>query len=57
MSDGDLLAKPRGLGVDADRVKLAELCDGSLSAKQAVSERFGLHDWDADWAWICLTEL
>jgi hypothetical protein len=24
---------------------------------QVVSERFGLHDWDADWAWICLTEL
>jgi hypothetical protein len=57
MSDGDLLAKLRGLGVDADREKLAELCDGALSAEQAVSERFGLHDRDADWAWICLTEL
>ena len=56
MSD-DLLAKLRGLGVDADREKLAELCDGALSAEQVVSERLGLHDWDADWAWICLTEL
>jgi hypothetical protein len=50
MSDGDLLAKLRGLGVDADRGKLAELCGGALSAEQAVSERFGVHDWDADWA-------
>lgn len=57
MSNDDLLAKLRGLGVDADRKKLAELCDGALSAEQVVSERFGLHDWDADWAWICLTEL
>lgn len=40
--------------MDADREKLAELCDGALSAEQVVSERFGLHDWDADWAWICL---
>ena len=57
MSDDDLLAKLRGLGVDADREKLAELCDGALSAEEVVSERLGLHDWDADWAWICLTEL
>lgn len=57
MSDGDLLAKLRGLGVDADSEKLARLCDGALSAEEVVSERLGLHDWDADWAWICLTEL
>ena len=57
MSDDDLLAKLRGLGVDADREKLAGLCDGALSAEEVVSERLGLHDWDADWAWICLTEL
>jgi len=50
MSDGDLLAKLRGLGMDADREKLAELCDGALSAEQVVSERLGLHDWDVDWA-------
>ena len=57
MSDDDLLAKLRGLGVDADREKLAGLCDGALSAEEVVSERLRLHDWDADWAWICLTEL
>jgi hypothetical protein len=57
MSDEDLLAKLRGLGVDTDREKLAGLCDGALSAEEVVSERIGLHDWDADWAWICLTEL
>jgi hypothetical protein len=57
MSDDDLLAKLRGLEVDADREKLAELCDGALSTEQVVSERLGLHDWDADWVWICLTEL
>ena len=57
MSDDDLLAKLRGLGVDANREKLAGLCDGALSAEEVVSERLRLHDWDADWAWICLTEL
>jgi hypothetical protein len=57
MSDDDLLAKLRGLGVDADREKLAGLCDGALSAEEVVSERLGLHGWDADWAWICLTGL
>lgn len=50
MSDDDLLAKLRGLGVDVDREKLAEVCDGALSAEEAVSERLGLRDWDADWA-------
>lgn len=43
--------------MDADREKLAGLCDGALSAEEVVSERLRLHDWDADWAWICLTEL
>src|SRR6266568_3329029 len=57
MSDDDLLAKLRGLGMDADREKLAGLCDGALSAEEVVSERLRLHDWNADWAWICLTEL
>ena len=57
MSDDDLLAKLCGLGVDADREKLAGLCDGALSAEEVVSERLRLHDWNADWAWICLTEL
>src|SRR5208282_1171570 len=52
MSDDDLLAKLRGLGVAADREKLAGLCDGALSAEEVVTERLGLHDWDADWAWI-----
>jgi hypothetical protein len=33
MSDDDLLAKLRGLGVDADREKLAGLCDGALSGR------------------------
>lgn len=50
MSDDDLLAKLRSLGVDADREKLAKLCDGALSTEQVVSERFGSRDWDADWA-------
>ena len=53
MSDDDLLAKLCGLGVDADREKLAGLCDGALSAEEVVSERLGLRGWDADWAWIC----
>ena len=47
MSDGDLLAKLRDLGVDADRGQLEGLCDGALSAEEVVSERLGLHDWDA----------
>jgi len=53
----DLLAKLRGLGVDADREKLAKLCEGALSAEEVVSERLRLHGWDADWAWICLVTL
>jgi hypothetical protein len=57
MGDEDLLAKLRDLGVDADRERLAKLCEGALSAEQVVSERLGLHDWDADWAWICLAAL
>ena len=35
MSDDDLLAKLCGLGVDADREKLAGLCDGALSAEES----------------------
>ena len=57
MGDEDLLAKLRGLGVDADREKLAKLCEGALSAEEVVSERLRLHGWDADWAWICLVAL
>jgi len=57
MGDEDLLAKLRDLGVDADREKLAKLCEGALSAEEVVSERLRLHDWDADWAWICLAAL
>jgi tetratricopeptide (TPR) repeat protein len=55
--DDDLLAKLRGLGVDTDREKLANLCEGALSAEEVVSERLRLHDWNADWAWICLVTL
>src|SRR5260370_1374034 len=57
MCDEDLLAKLRSLGVDADREKLAKLCEGALSAEEVVSERLRLYDWDADWAWICLVAL
>jgi hypothetical protein len=57
MGDEDLLAKLRDLGVDADREKLAKLCEGVLSAEEVVSDRLGLHDWEADWAWICLAAL
>jgi hypothetical protein len=57
MGEEDLLAKLRGVGVDADREKLAKLCEGALSAEEVVSERLRLHDWDADWAWICLVAL
>ena len=49
MGDEALLAKLRGVGVDADREKLAKLCEGALSAEEVVSERLRLHDWDADW--------
>jgi hypothetical protein len=57
MGDEDLLARLHGLGADADREKLANLCEGALSAEEVVSERLGLLDWDADWAWICLVTL
>jgi hypothetical protein len=38
ISDDDLLAKLRGLGVDADLEKLAGLCDGALSAEEVVRD-------------------
>ena len=51
--------------VELDRIVTAEIArdndirrhDGALSAEEVVSERLRLHDWDAGWAWICLTEL
>ena len=44
--------------MDADREKLGALCDGALSVEEVLTGRLGhLRDWDADWAWICLTEL
>jgi mRNA-degrading endonuclease RelE of RelBE toxin-antitoxin system len=38
MGDEDLLVKLRGLGVDADREKLAKLCEGALPAATALHE-------------------
>ena len=52
MSDDGLLAKLRDLGVDADREKLAEPCDGALSAEHQQSGK-PPRGWSADRAAGC----
>jgi hypothetical protein len=61
MSDEQLLAKLNGFGLNLDRDSLASLCDGAFAAEEVVKpillERGLLDDQQADWIWICVTEL
>ena len=61
LSDDELLAKLRDLGVDAGRAEVEKLCEGALSAEEAarpILDRLGLgDDMAADWVWICLLTL
>jgi hypothetical protein len=61
MSDEQLLAKLNGFGLNLDRDSLASLCDGAFAAEEVVKpillERGLRDDQQADWIWICVTEL
>jgi SEC-C motif len=60
LSDDELLAKLRELGVDVDRDGVERLCAGALSAEEVakpIVDTLELDDMTADWVWICLLAL
>ena len=61
LSDDELLAKMRDLGLDVDRDGMERLCAGALSAEEAASpilDKLELDDeLTVDWVWICLLAL
>ena len=60
LSDDELLAKLRGLGVDVDRDGVERLCAGALSAEEVagpIVDKLELDDTTVDWVWICLLAL
>ena len=60
LSDDELLAKLRGLGLDVDRDGVERLCAGALSAEQVarpIVDKLELDDIIVDWVWICLLAL
>src|SRR5215813_13557815 len=60
LSDDELLAKLRNLGVDVDRDGVERLCAGALSAEEAagpIVDKLELGDMTVDWVWISLLAL
>jgi SEC-C motif len=60
LSDDELLAKLRDLGVDVDRDGVDRLCAGALSAEEVakpIVDKLELDDMTVDWVWICLLAL
>jgi len=61
LSDDELLAKLRDLGLDVDRDGVERLCAGALSAEEVakpIVDRLRLgDDMTGDWVWICLVSL
>ncbi len=61
LTDGELLTKLRDLGVAADRDGVERLCEGALSAEDAVRpvlDKLGHGgDFAGDWVWICVLAL
>ena len=64
LSDEQLLAKLRGLGLGLDRAGLERLCEGALSAEAVASALIdgcgfgnGSERMEGDWIWICLVTL
>jgi len=61
LSDDQLLAKLRDLGLDVDRDGVERLCAGALSAEEVagpIVDKLELgDDMTADWVWICLLAL
>jgi tetratricopeptide (TPR) repeat protein len=61
LSDDELLAKLRELGLDVDRDGVERLCEGALSAEEVakpIGDKLKLtNDMKGDWIWICLAAL
>src|SRR6266516_7790731 len=61
LSDDELLAKLRDLGLDVDRDGVERLCAGALSAEEVarpIVNKLKLgDDMTGDWVWICLLAL
>jgi hypothetical protein len=58
LSDDELLAKLRELGLDVDRDGVERLCEGALSAEEVakpIGDKLKLtNDMKGDWIWISL---
>ena len=61
LSDDELLAKLRALGLDVDRDGVERLCEGALSAEEVakpIGDKLKLaNDMKGDWIWISLVAL
>ena len=61
LSDDELLAKLKALGLDVDRDGVERLCAGALSAEEVagpIVKKLKLDDdMVVDWVWICLAAL
>ena len=61
LSDDELLAKLRELGLDVDRDGVERLCQGALSAEEVakpIGDKLKLaNDMKGDWIWISLVAL
>ena len=61
LSDDELLAKLRELGLDVDRDGVERLCEGALSAEEVakpIGDKLKLtNDMKGDWIWISLIAL
>jgi hypothetical protein len=64
LSDDELLDKLRGFGLDMDRRRLEQLCEGALSAEEVAGPlmegcgfRNASEEMDGDWIWICVVSL
>ena len=60
LSDDELLAKLKELGLDVDRDEVERLCAGALSAEEVarpIARKLNLDDMVVDWVWIGLLTL
>ena len=60
LSDDELLAKLKDLGLEVDRDGVERLCAGALSAEEAakpITHKLQLDDMTANWVWISLLAL
>ena len=64
LTDGELLARLRSLGVELDRSSLERLCDESLSAEEIARPLIARRafkttsdELEGDWIWICVDAL